>query len=59
METIHTISNGKGTELGNNVDATSEGNDSDLANFCTEESAHHVMHDIVLYQKYVSRLCKK
>ena len=48
---IHTISSGKGIELGNNVDTASEGNASDLANFCTDEKAHHNMHDGVLYQK--------
>ena len=48
---IHTISSGNGTELGNNVDTTSEGNAPDLANFCTDESAHHDMHDAVLYQE--------
>ena len=51
IETIHTINNGKGTELGNNVDTASEGNASDLANFCTDKSAHHNMHDAVLYQE--------
>ena len=51
IKAIHTVSSGKGTELGNNVDITSEGNASDLANFCADESAHHVMHDAVLYQE--------
>ena len=51
IETIHTISSGKGTELGNNADTTSEGNASYLANFCADESAHHVMHDAVLNQE--------
>ena len=36
--------------LGNSVDTTSEGNASDLANFCTDESAHHDMQDAAPYQ---------
>ena len=59
IEMIHTISSGKGTELGNNVDTTSEGNASDLANFCTDESAHHTMHDAVLYQENMFPDCTR
>ena len=51
IKTIHTIGSGKGTELGNNVVTTSEGNASDLANFYTDESTHHTMHDAVSYQE--------
>ena len=49
IKTIHTISSGKGT----NVDTASEGNASDLANFCTDESAHDIMHDAVSYQENI------
>ena len=45
--------------LGNNVGTTSEGNASDLANFCTDESAHHVMHDAVLYQENMFPDCAR
>ena len=33
IEMIHTLSSGKDTELGNNVDIASEGNASDVSNF--------------------------
>ena len=49
VKTIHTISSGKGTELGNNVDTASEVDASDLANFCADENAHHNIHDVILY----------
>ena len=49
IEMIHTISSGKGTEIGNNVDTASKDHASHLANFCADESAHHNMHDAVLY----------
>ena len=41
IKMIHTINRSKGRELGNNVDTASEGNASDLANFCADESTHH------------------
>ena len=59
IKTIHTISSGKGTELGYNVDTASEGNASDLANFCTDKSAHHAMHDAVLYQENMFPDCTR
>ena len=51
IKTIYTISSGKGTELVNSVDTTSEDNASDLAHFCADKSAHHNMQDAVLYQE--------
>ena len=59
IKMIHTISIGNGTELGNNVDTASEGNASDLANFCTDKSAHHNMHDAVLYQENMFPDCAR
>ena len=56
---MHTISSGKGTELGNNVDTASEGNASDLANFYADESAHHIMHDAVSYQENMFPDCAR
>ena len=51
METIHTISSSKGTELGNNADTVFEDNASDLANLCADVSIHHDMHDAAPYQE--------
>ena len=59
IKMIHTISSGKGTELGTNVDTASEGNASDLANFCADKNAYHIMHDAVLYQENMFPDCAR
>ena len=57
IKMIHAISSGNSTELGNNVDTTSEGNASDLANFCADKSAHHNMQDTAPYQENLFPNC--
>ena len=45
IETINTVHSGRSSEISNHVDTASEDNASDLANFYTNESIHHDMHD--------------
>ena len=62
IESINTIHSGKGLELGNHVDTTSEDNTSDLANFCPNESMHHDKHDAGFFLTeniFQDRACNK
>ena len=57
IETISTLDSGKNSEMGNNVDNTTEDNvflsnvhnTSDLADFCANTSAQHDMHNSGLF----------